>query len=149
LYTQAGNGRPQQRTSGRWEASSPVLTADGDGFLFLCNRQWPGDYEVCALDLASGQVREVTALDGVEDFSLSPDGRQLLVRWSAAYLPPQIAVAPVAGGEARKLTDTRSAGFKARDWIEPEIVQVPSKHGAGTVWGKFYGPKDYEPGRKY
>ncbi|WP_028919247.1 S9 family peptidase [Pseudoxanthomonas suwonensis] len=149
LYTQAGNGRPQQRTSGKWEASSPVLTADGNGFLFLCNRQWPGDYEVCALDLASGQVREVTALDGVEDFSLSPDGRQLLVRWSAAYLPPQIAVAPVAGGEARKLTDTRSAGFKARDWIEPEIVQVPSKHGAGTVWGKFYGPKDYEPGRKY
>ena len=149
LYTQAGAERPRQRTSGRWEASSPEVSADGNGFLFLCNRAWPGDYEVCALDLASGQVREVTALDGVEDFSLSPDGRQLLVRWSGSYLPPQLAVVPVAGGDARVLTDTRSAAFKAREWIRPQYVQVPSKHGAGTIWGKFYGPKDYEPGRKY
>ena len=56
----------------------------------------------------TGAVREVTALDGVEDFSLSPDGQQLLVRYSAPYLPAQVAVLPVSGGEARKLTDTRS-----------------------------------------
>ena len=149
LYTQAGNERARQRSSGRWEASAPVVNAAGDGFLFLCNRAWPGDYEVCALDLADNQVREVTALDGVEDFSLSPDGRQLLLRHSSSYLPAQLAVVPVAGGEARKLTDTRSAAFKARQWIQPQYVQVPSQHGAGTVWGKFYGPKDYAPGRKY
>ncbi|MBN8224749.1 MAG: prolyl oligopeptidase family serine peptidase [Xanthomonadales bacterium] len=149
LYTQAGAEKPRQRTSGRWEASSPAPNAAGDGFLFLCNRAWPGDYEVCALDLASGQLREVTALDGVEDFSLSPDGSQLLLRHSASYLPPQLAVVPVAGGAARELTDTRSAAFKAREWIRPEYVQVPSQHGAGTVWGKFYRPKDYQPGRKY
>ena len=149
LYTQAGNERARQRSSGRWEASAPVVNAAGDGFLFLCNRAWPGDYEVCALDLADNQVREVTALDGVEDFSLSPDGRQLLLRHSSSYLPAQLAVVPVAGGEAHKLTDTRSAAFKARQWIQPQYVQVPSQHGAGTVWGKFYGPKDYAPGRKY
>jgi len=149
LYTQSGDGRPRPRTSGRWEASAPVPTPDGRGFLFLCNRAWPGDYEVCALDLASDQVREVTALDGVEDFSLSPDGTRLLVRYSGSYLPPQLAVVPVAGGQARVLTDTRSAAFKARDWIRPEYVQVPSRHGAGTIWGKFYGPRQYEPGRKY
>ena len=149
LYTQAGSERARQRTSGRWEASAPVVNAAGDGFLFLCNRAWPGDYEVCALDLASDELREVTALDGVEDFSLSPDGRQLLLRHSSSYLPAQLAVVPVAGGEARSLTDTRSAAFKARQWIQPQYVQIPSRHGAGTVWGKFYGPKDYEPGRKY
>ena len=149
LYTQAGNGKPRQRTSGRWEASSPVPTADGGGLLFLCNRAWPGDYEVCALDLASNELREVTALDGVEDFSLSPDGRQLLLRWSASWTPPQLAVVPLEGGQARVLTDTRSAAFKARQWTPAQVVQVPSQHGAGTVWGKFYGPRDYEPGRRY
>ena len=149
LYTQVGSERPRQRTSGQWEASSPVPTADGSGFLLLCNRKWPGDYEVCALDLASGQVKEITALDGVEDFSLSPDGRQVLVRYSDSYLPPQLAVVPSTGGDARVLTDTRGAAFKARDWIRPQYVQVPSKHGAGSIWGKFYGPKTYEPGRKY
>lgn len=149
LYTQRGNDRPQQRTSGKWEASSPVPSADGRAFFFLCNRQWPGDYEICRLDLDGNTVSEVTALDGVEDFSLSPDGQQLLVRYSHSYLPPQLAVVPVAGGQGRILTDTRNAGFKARQWMQPQYVQVPSKHGAGVVWGKYYGPEKMEPGRKY
>ena len=26
---------------------------------------------------------------------------------------------------------------------------MPSKHGAGTIWGKYYGPRTPEPGRRY
>jgi dipeptidyl aminopeptidase/acylaminoacyl peptidase len=149
LYTLAGDGKARARTSGKWEVSSPALTADGNGVLFLCNRDWPGDYEVCRLDLSSDQVKEVTALDGVEDFSLSPDGRQLLVRHSRSYVPPQLSVVGIDGGAATALTDTRTAAFKAREWIQPEYVQVPSQHGAGVVWGKYYGPKTMEAGKRY
>jgi dipeptidyl aminopeptidase/acylaminoacyl peptidase len=28
-------------------------------------------------------------------------------------------------------------------------VQVPSKHGAGSIWGKYYAPATLEPGKKY
>ena len=149
LYTQTGTGKPRALTSGKWETSAPVPSADGKGFYVLCNQQAPHDYEVCGVDAASGQVRELTDLNGVEDFSLSPDGQQLLVRYSGAYLPAQLAVVPAAGGSARVLTDTRSAGFKAREWIQPQLVAVPSKHGAGVVWAKYYGPAQKEPGRKY
>ena len=149
LYTQSGNGKSRALTSGRWEVSAPVVDAEGDGFLFLCNRKWPGDYEVCSVDAKGGDVRELTALDGVENFALSPNGSQLLVSYSRSYLPTQLAVVPAQGGDAKVLTDTRTAAFKAREWIEPEIVQVPSKHGAGTVWGKYYGPKNPEPGKQY
>ena len=92
---------------------------------------------------------EVTALDGVEDFSLSPDGNTLLVRYSGSYLPPQAATVGVADGATIKLTDTRTPEFKARNWIAPEFVQVPSKHGAGKIWAKFYKPANYEAGKKY
>src|SRR3546814_4353180 len=47
------------------------------------------------------------------------------------------------------LKDTRKPAVKAIDWIEPEYVQVPSKHGAGTIRGKYYGPEQLEPGREY
>ncbi|PAM39399.1 S9 family peptidase, partial [Acinetobacter baumannii] len=57
LYTQAGGGKPQALTSGKWETSAPVLSADGKGFYFLCNQQAPHDYEVCAVDTAARQVR--------------------------------------------------------------------------------------------
>ena len=146
LYLHDGT-KPRALTSGRWEASSPALSADGKRFLFLCNRAWPGDYEVCEVPLAGGAVRELTSLDGVEDFVESPEGGRLLVRHSDSYLPPQLAV--VADGNARDLTDTRSEAFKARSWLEPEYVKVPSKHGAGVVWGKYYGPKTMEPGKRY
>ena len=149
LYTAAPGAKAKALTGGNWEASAVVQRADGTGFYFLCNQQTPGDYEVCSVDASGGAVREVTALDGVEDFSLSPDGSQLLVRYSAAYLPPQLAVQPTAGGQARVLTDTRSAEFKAREWIAPQLVKVPSKHGAGHVWAKYYGPQTLEPGKQY
>ncbi|WP_166750788.1 S9 family peptidase [Xanthomonas cannabis] len=149
LYTVEGNGKPRQRTRGKWEVSMPVPSADGNGMYFLCNQKWPGDYEVCKLDLRSDQLTEVTALNGVEGFSLSPDGQQLLVRYSGSYLPTQLAVVPATGGQATVLTDTRTPAFKAQPWIAPQYVQVPSKHGAGTVWGKYYGPKNPEPGKQY
>lgn len=148
LYLSDG-GKPRALTSGRWEASSPTLSADGSRLQFLCNRAWPGDYEVCDVPVAGGAVRELTALDGVEDFVASPDGSQLLVRHSDSYLPPQLAVVDAGGGSARELTDTRTAEFKAREWIAPDYVKVPSKHGAGDIWGKYYGPKAPETGKKY
>ena len=149
LYVSEGGRTPRALTSGEWEVSSPVLGADGRTFHFLCNRQWPGDYEVCAVDRNGGDVRELTSLDGVENFALSPDGARLLVRHSTSYLPPQLSVVDAAGGRATQLTDTRTAAFKARQWIEPEVVQIPSTHGAGTIWGKYYGPANPEPGKRY
>ncbi len=149
LYTVAGNGKARALTSGAWEASDPQLSADGSRFYFLCNRAWPGDYEVCAKDIGKGNVREVTALDGVEGFELSPDGGTLLVRYSGSYLPTQLAVVPGEGGQARVLTDTRSEAFKAIAWMPPRFEQVPSSQVSAPLWSKFYRPETLEPGRKY
>ncbi|MEO7252023.1 MAG: prolyl oligopeptidase family serine peptidase, partial [Arenimonas sp.] len=148
LYTVVPGAKPLALTEGKWEASAVQWSASGDTAFFVCNRQWPGDYEVCASDRRGG-VREVSALDGVESFSLAPDGGKLLVHYSASYLPPQLAVLPSAGGEAIRLTDTRSAEFRARSWIAPQFVQVASSHGAGSVWAKLYRPAQLQPGKKY
>ncbi|MET0808988.1 MAG: S9 family peptidase [Pseudoxanthomonas sp.] len=147
LYTQRDGGKPVQLTSGQWEASAPVPAVDGDGYFFLCNRKQPGRYEVCRVD--GGKLRELTDLGGVEDFTLSPDGSQLLLHHSASYLPSQLSVIDANGGNAKPLTDTRTPAFKSRQWIEPQMVQVPSRHGAGQVWAKYYGPATLEAGKYY
>ena len=145
----AGDGRPRALTSGSWEVSEPELSADGSRFLFVCNLSAPVDYEVCEVPVAGGQARALTDLDGVNGFVESPDGARLLLLHSSAYVPPQLAVAGADGSGHRVLTDTRSEAFGSIDWLQPEIVQVPSKHGAGTIWGKYYGPSELEPGREY
>ena len=149
FYTREGQRKAKQHTRGNFEVSAPQISADGKHVYLLGNRAWPGDYEVYRLDLGNDQLTELTALDGVESFQLSPDQSQILVSWSASYLPTQIAVLPALGGETRPLTDTRSAEFKAVDWLAPRYVQVPSKHGAGATWGKFYRPATLEPGKRY
>jgi dipeptidyl aminopeptidase/acylaminoacyl peptidase len=148
LYTQTIGGKALALTSGKWEASAPIWSPDNSTAYVLCNREWPGDYEVCAVD-RNGKTREVTALNGVEDFSLSPDGKTLSVRYSSSYMPAQIAAVNTANGDTVKLSDTRTAEYKARTWIQPEFVQVPSKHGAGKIWAKLYRPANYEAGKKY
>jgi len=140
---------PRAITSGKWEASDVTWSADGKIAYFLCNPKLPGTYEVCASNTTDAKVKELTTLGGVESFTVSPDGRKLLVRYSTSYMPAQIATVPATGGAATQLTDTRSADYKARNWVAPQIVAVPSTHGADPVWAKLYRPATLEPGKKY
>ncbi len=149
FYTLAPGGKPVQHTRGRWEVSEPAIAADGRHVHFLCNLEAPGDWELCRLDLEGGSLHELTEHGGIESFVASPDGSQLLLRWSAHHTPPQLAIMPAAGGELRVLTDTRSEAYKAQDWLAPEYVQVPSTHFEGSVWGKLYRPAQLEPGKRY
>lgn len=150
LYVRDAGGKTRALTGGKWEASDVAWSADGQTAWLLCNRKTPGAYEVCAVSAKDGATREVSSLDGgVEDFRLSPDQKKLLVHFSGPYLPPQIATLPSHGGAAVKLTDTRTADFKARDWIQPQLVPVPSTHGADPVWAKLYRPEQLEPGKQY
>ena len=149
FYTLVPGGAARQHTHGDWEVSQPTVSADGHRAWFVCNRKSPGDYEVCVLDLATDSVSEITALHGVEDFALSPDQSQLLVRYSGPYMPPQLAAIPAGGGATRTLTDTRTSGYKTRIWIQPQFVQVPSTHGGKPVWAKLYRPAQLEAGKKY
>ena len=169
LYSLAQGGKPKALTSGRWEASSVAWSADGGRAFFLCNRAWPGDYEVCAVNADGSGLVEVTAVDGVESFVLSPDDQKLALRVSSSHTPPQLAVLDLDGGKRSEgnrsegmlsqgkhpeskphtLTDTRSEAYRARQMLPPQYVQVASKHGAGSVWGKLYRPANLEPGKRY
>jgi dipeptidyl aminopeptidase/acylaminoacyl peptidase len=151
LYTRGldANDKARALTQGRWEASSVQWSPDQQTAYFVCNQQWPGDYEVCSVSANGGSVREWTSLDGVEDFSLSPNGSAIALRYSASYLPAQLATLNLSNATLSKRTDTRSEAFKQQQWMQPEYVQVPSTHGAGTIWAKLYKPAQLQPGKKY
>ena len=149
LYTQTPGGPHRALTGGQWEAGDVRWSVDGATAYMLCNRKNPGTYEVCAVNAKDGATREVTQLEGVERFTLSPDSRKLLVHYSSSYMPAQLATVPASGGAAVKLTDTRTADYKAREWVQPEFVAVPSSDGGAPVWSKLYRPANMVAGKKY
>jgi len=142
LYTRPLGGKATALTSGRFEVDHPVLSPDGGTFYVRSNKVAPYSYDIYRVPSTGGELRRVTQYGSLDDFSLSPDGRSLAVLHSSPYVPSQLSTVSVDGGAPRELTDTRKPGYKAREWIAPKIVEVPSSHGAGTIYAKFYGPAD-------
>jgi dipeptidyl aminopeptidase/acylaminoacyl peptidase len=133
---------------GPFEVTEIRWTADGSRAYFRCNRNEPVDYEVCTVRADGGDLREVTALDGVGapiafDVVLpSPDTTQLAVKFSGGYMPVQLALIDAATGAEIGRTDTRSDELKALNPPEPEIVQIPLSTTAQPMWAKLWAPAD-------
>ena len=148
LYSKPLDGKPTALTSGKFEVSHPLLSDDGRWFYLRTNQVAPYSYDVYRLPTSGGALSRITKYQGMDDFKLSPDGKQLAVLHSAPYVLSQLAVQSAAGGMPRELTHTMKPAFTARDWIAPKIVGVESTHGAGTVWAKYYGPASEQAASK-
>ncbi|GLQ50461.1 S9 family peptidase [Dyella flava] len=140
LYTKPLDGAAKALTSGKFEVSEPQLSNDGKWFYLRTNQVAPYSYDVYRVPSSGGSLSRVTQYGGMDQFALSPDGNQLAVLHSSAYVLPQLAVQSAQGGTSRELTNTMKPGFTAHAWIEPKIVEVPSSHGAGVIYAKYYGP---------
>ena len=149
LHAKPAGGKANALTSGRFEVSAPVLSADGKWFYLRANVEAPYSYDVYRVAVGGGKLERVTTFKGMQQFALSPDDRQLAVLHSSAYVPAQLAVVAVDGSAARELTDTRTPGYKAKQWVEPAIVEVPSMHTRQPIYAKFYKPKDFDASKKH
>ncbi|HET7268051.1 MAG TPA: LpqB family beta-propeller domain-containing protein [Oleiagrimonas sp.] len=149
LYTKAPDGRAEQLTSGKFEVSDVTLSPDGQWFYVKTNKTAPYSYDVYRLPVAGGDLQQLTQFGFVEDFRVSPDGSQLAVIHSSAYVMPQLAVVNANGSGARELTDTLKPAYKAMHWIKPEIVKVPSTHFDGQIYAKLYKAADYDKSKPH
>ena len=83
----------------------------------------PYSYDVYRVPSAGGELARLTQVQGMDDFALSPDGRQLAVLHSSPYTLAQLAVQGVDGGASRELTNTMKPAFTAHAWIQPKIIE--------------------------
>jgi len=76
---------------------------------------------------------------------------QLLLVHSGIARPDEVYVQPNrAGVEARQVTHTRTETFLAQSWTMPEIVPIPSAHGApAPIYSRVYTPEGFDPSRTW
>jgi dipeptidyl aminopeptidase/acylaminoacyl peptidase len=146
LYEKPVDGALRQMTVGRFEVSSAALSGDGRWFYLRANVKASYSYDIYRIPVSGGPLTQVTNIESIDGFALSPDDKQLLILHSGFYTMPQLAVQNVDGSGYKELTQTMTPGFLAHAWITPQIVEVPSSHGAGTIYAKYYGPARDEMG---
>jgi dipeptidyl aminopeptidase/acylaminoacyl peptidase len=150
LYrTDVGAGPSRQLTDGEFVVREPAIDAQQRYAYLVANRAHPGNYEIYRVPLAGGALEQVTDLDGVSSFVLSPDGGRLLVSRSAMDRHADLYLGAADGGVLRQLTDTVSERFAAIDWVIPEIVEVPSSHVDRPIYSKLYLPRGFDTAASY
>lgn len=142
LYLREG-GAVRQLTEGAYEVSGVQASPDGRYLYHEANAGHPGVYEVWRVDTRGGAPEQVTALGGRNPYTLSPDGDWLLLRHEETTRPGEIYVQRARpGARAEQRTDSLSDAYRAIPWVEPELVEVPSTHGAPPIHGRLYAPAD-------
>lgn len=144
LYVQTPAAELRQLTTGKFEVSDLTLSNDGQFIYYKANKAHPGKYEIYRVDVENAQSEQLTKLDGMTNYELSPDQTKLLLIHSNLLRHNDIYVKNSNGkGQITRLTNTVSEEFASYDWQAPQIVAVPSSHGEQPIYAKVYLPNGY------
>jgi Tol biopolymer transport system component len=106
LYTfDSGTGKTTALTSGATPSAAPSWFPDGDRIVYACAPD--GNWDICALTLATGQVDQLTETP-IDEFDprVTGDGNQIVLETYPTGRNADIAVMPADGGDPQPLTTT-------------------------------------------
>lgn len=149
LYLKPLNGQASAVTSGHFEVDSLTLTSDDQFIYFKGNKKHPGIYEIYRVALDDNTIQEITNLNGMTDYQLSPDEQSLLLTHSSLVRPPELYLQSIANQSAIQLTQTTSQAFLDINWLAPDIVPIKSSHTEQPIYSRVYAPRNMQPGKKY
>lgn len=146
LYVKTLGGKAKALTQGKYVVSDITLSPDAHYIYYKANKDHPGKYNIYRVNLASGKNEQLTHWTGTLDYELNPTGDALLLTASQLTKPDELYLQPI-GGELKQLTHYTSKAFAEYPWQAPEIVEVPSTHGADKVYARLYLPKGFDKNR--
>jgi len=146
IYIKQEGKQPEPLTQGKFVVSDITLGPKAQFIYYKANKLHPGIDNVYRVSVKTGKDEQLTEWDGQLDYTLSPDGNSLLLSASRRTEPEELYIQPI-GGAIKKLTSYTSDAFKEYQWQAPEVVAVPSTHGADDVYARVYLPQGYDESR--
>lgn len=142
LYLKPLKGKTKALTQGAFEVDELTLSSDDKFIYFKGNKKHPGIYEIYRVNLQSGELQALTDLNGMTDYTLSPDESSLLLTHSSLTMPPELFIKEINKPEVKQLTHTVSEAFLAIDWLAPDIVPIASSHTQAPIYARVYASSD-------
>lgn len=141
LYTRnISTKKTEQLTSGKFEIHEAILSNNGDKFYVSANKIHPGNREFYHFEIHSKTWIPILTQAGNHEVSLSPDEKNLAVRYSYKNKPWELYLAPnKAKTEMVQVTDSQSEKFQSYKWKEPEVINFKTENGE-DVYARLYRP---------
>ncbi|WP_076415729.1 prolyl oligopeptidase family serine peptidase [Shewanella sp. UCD-KL12] len=146
IYLKQQGEEAEPLTQGQFVVSDITLGPKAEFIYYKANKSHPGIDNVYRVNITTGKDEQLTQWDGQLDYELSPDGSYLLLNASRRTEPAELFIKPI-GGQRKQLTHYTSEEFQNYPWQAPEVVAVPSTHGAGEVYARVFLPQGYDKNR--
>jgi len=142
LYTAAvNNGTITPLTSGNYEVQEAVLSPDKKYFYITTNEVHPGEKQFYRIGVHGGKAERITAMQGANEVSVSPDGKWIAYRYSYSNKPWELYLQPnTPGAKAIQVTDKgQSDEFKTYAWRDPQVITFLARDQQ-PVYARLYTP---------
>lgn len=133
-----------QLTSGKFEVSNAEISKNKKYFYFTANKVHPGVTHFYRMPVWGGDPTQITSMEGGNEVTLSPDEKQLAIRYSSGNHPWELYIQenkPAAN--AIQLTHSTTEEFDAYPWRMPEYISFNAQDGA-EVYARLYRPASPE-----
>ena len=141
LYSaNVNSGNITALTEGNFEILDVKLSKDKKTFFITSNKVSPHEHHFYHLPSKGGKMTQITSKKGGHEVTVSPDEKQLAVRYSYTNKPWELYVMPnKAGAEITQLTESTTDAFESYNWIDSEIINFTARDGA-SVPATLYEP---------
>jgi dipeptidyl aminopeptidase/acylaminoacyl peptidase len=142
LYTSnVSNSTVTPLTSGSYEVQDVQLSPDKKYFYISTNEVHPGEKQFYRIGISGGKEERITAMQGANEVSMSPDAKWIAFRYSYSNKPWELYIqSNTPGGKAVQVTNlAQSAEFKTYAWRDPQVVTFMARDQQ-PVYARLYTP---------
>ena len=142
LYTvNSKSKKTKALTKGKFEVYEAYLSKDKTKWYLLTNEVHPGERQFYSMPIKGGDMTRITKAEGYNNVILSPDEKQMAIRYSSSTEPWELFIKTNdASASAVKITQSQSEAFKAYSWHKPEVITFKAADGE-KVYARLYQPK--------
>ena len=129
-----------QLTQGNWEVRGVVLSKDKKAFYLTTNQTHPGNRGFYKMNVSDAVLQPILTEDGAHEVSLSPDEKNLLVRYSYKNKPWELYWASnKKASSLEQITVSTTKEFESYKWRTPEVITFKAQDGT-SVYARLYKP---------
>lgn len=130
-----------QLTEGNWEVHEATLNKERTHFYITANHNHPGNREFYILDIKKKRMKGILTTAGNHQIAISPDEKQLAVRYSYINQPWEMHTAPLSeNAQLKKITNSLTEEFKTYKWREPAVINFEASDKK-NVYARMYFPE--------